>query len=228
MSDKPRPRPYVWVSWITKLLAGENRCWFAAWYKSHFKYDKTKDQECGACAEGRPCTDPENCRHSFFKEWTEKHDRITARAAEAYRESGWVVRVEDEGEFKLNGKGADLAGKPDLVAIKGGVAEVVDAKSGRRRASDHWQVLIYMFALPLAWLEGMRDVSGVVEYSDGPESVRALGTKERDAIVDAIRRVSTKDAPEPVPSAHECLRCDIASCTARHVARPGGDATRFF
>lgn len=211
MTDKARPRPYIWVSWITKLLAGENKCWWAAWYKAHHKYDRTADDA---------------DRADFFKEWTEKHDAITARVAQSFRDAGYVVRVEEEAAFKLQGKAADVAGKPDLVAIKDGEAEVVDAKSGRRRASDHWQVLIYLFALPLSWLQNVH-ARGIVAYADGEEMVRPLGTRERDAIVGAIRRVSADEEPEPVPSAHECRHCDVAACTAR-LKTSDGDATRYF
>lgn len=30
LQDVPRGRKYVWPAWITKLLAGENKCWYSA------------------------------------------------------------------------------------------------------------------------------------------------------------------------------------------------------
>jgi len=38
-----RDTPYVWVTWLTKLLVGENSCEWAAWFKAnHYSssYDK--------------------------------------------------------------------------------------------------------------------------------------------------------------------------------------------
>ena len=32
-----RPEPYVWVSWITKLLAGETSCVWSAWLRAHYE-----------------------------------------------------------------------------------------------------------------------------------------------------------------------------------------------
>jgi hypothetical protein len=32
--------PYIWVTWLTKLLAGEDQCQYAPWFKAHFKFDK--------------------------------------------------------------------------------------------------------------------------------------------------------------------------------------------
>ena len=35
-----RPEPYVWVSWITKLLAGESSCVWSAWLRAHYQTAK--------------------------------------------------------------------------------------------------------------------------------------------------------------------------------------------
>ena len=37
---RKRDGPYVWVSWITKLLAGEVNCEWAPWFKAHHTYQK--------------------------------------------------------------------------------------------------------------------------------------------------------------------------------------------
>ena len=211
MTEKARRKPYCWASWITKLLAGEDRCWYKAWYKAHFQYAKTPDNQ---------------SRQDFFKEWTERHDAITAREAARLRGLGYVVRVEDDAEFKLTGESADVAAKPDLVGVLGDDAVVIDAKSGRHRDSDGWQVSVYQFGLGLAWLAGFR-IRGAVAYQDENVSVPPLDEKRRDRIVEAIRAVAAETAPRPTPSNGECRYCDVAACEYRkHDA--AGDATRFF
>lgn len=30
-----RTQPYIWTTWITKFLAGDNSCEWATWYKAH-------------------------------------------------------------------------------------------------------------------------------------------------------------------------------------------------
>jgi hypothetical protein len=208
-----RPKPYIWASWLTKLLAGEDSCWWKSWYRAHYKYTKTPDDA---------------DRADFFREWTRKHDAIVQRRATELRGQGYVVRVEEDASFKLHGGAADVAGKPDLVALKDSAALVVDAKSGRRRSSDHWQVLLYLFALPVSWLSAPEiKLRGEVAYADADEPVRALKVPERDAILNAIRRVSAPTPPPQVPSAHECARCDVAACAKRH-AVPTGDASKWF
>ena len=35
-----RAEPYVWVSWITKVLAGESSCVWSAWFRAHYQTAK--------------------------------------------------------------------------------------------------------------------------------------------------------------------------------------------
>lgn len=205
MADTRRRRPYVYCTWLTKLLSGESQCWFAAWYKTTHKYEKVSDDF--------PNRD----------EWLRKHDAITNRREAELLSEGWVTRKEDAAEFILTGSSADLAGKPDLVAMQGDRAIVVDAKSGKPRKADHWQVLIYQFALPLTWLKGFR-VAGQIERPDNVrEEVRPLGEAEKDAIVVAVRRASAPEPPAASPGPSECRFCEIKNCPHRY-QKPTGDA----
>jgi CRISPR/Cas system-associated exonuclease Cas4 (RecB family) len=208
-----RKRPYVWVSWITKLLSGEDRCWWKAWYKARHKYAKVPD-------------DPG--REEFFAEWTATHDAIVEKRAARLRDAGWVVRCEEDAEFKLAGAGADLAGKPDLVAVRDGMALVIDAKSGKRRRSDHWQVLVYLFGLGLSWCKGL-SLEGEVAYRDGEEPVEELTHQKKQAIAEAVRAVSSDSEPARAPSARECRYCDVAACPDRVTQQDSrGDARAYF
>src|SRR5262249_48627457 len=127
----PRKTPYVWATWITKLLAQENHCEWAAWFQAnHQSYEKA------------PSDFP-------FNQWKEDHAKMVEEQAAALRADGYTVYVEDENAFKLQGKnGCTLAGKADLVAVRNGHVIVIDCKTGQQRASDQQQVLIYMWGLP--------------------------------------------------------------------------------
>jgi len=38
-----RDMPYIWITWLTKLLVGENSCEWAAWFRANHEcrsYDK--------------------------------------------------------------------------------------------------------------------------------------------------------------------------------------------
>lgn len=207
MADTKRRKPYVYVTWITKLLSGESACWYAAWYKSQHKYDKVPDDF------------PDR------EAWIKKHDAITNRREAELIEAGYLCKKEDAAEFTLQGQRADLAGKPDLVAMKGDAALVVDAKSGKAKLADHWQVLIYLFALPRTWLTNFK-VAGEIERVEvnAREYVRALGEAETASIVHAMQTMGAPIAPIASPGPSECRYCDILSCTFRY-KKPAGDVS---
>lgn len=89
--------------------------------------------------------------------------------------------VEDQNKFTIRGRTATLAGKPDLVAIKGEVVRVIDCKTGSRKGSDFLQVLIYLLLLPRVHPECRgKLLSGEVRYF---RDDRALGTGDLEVTV---------------------------------------------
>ena len=36
-TSTPRDFPYIWATWLTKLLTGENSCEWAVWFKAHYQ-----------------------------------------------------------------------------------------------------------------------------------------------------------------------------------------------
>jgi len=214
MADTLRGRPYIWATWITKLIAGEDRCWYRAWYKAHYKFEKTPDDA---------------DRKSFFEEWTARHDEIVRRRVEELKDQGFILKVEDDAKVTVRGKSADLVLKPDIVAmIDEAEALVIDAKAGKRRESDHWQVLLYLFGLTLAgaYLFGFK-TRGEVSYPEDNVPVRVLDDYAKKKIVESIAKVADTVQPKASPSERECRFCDVASCEFRK-RDESGDATRYF
>ena len=202
MATTPRHGlPYVYVSWLTKLLAGDTQCLYQPWLKSHFKYDKRPERSFDRAA------------------WTNDHNRLVAARAEALRSEGWTVTLEDQNAFRLSGRGAILAGKPDLVAVRDKVTLIVDGKTGRPSSADWWQVLIYMLVLPqISAGDGITDVRGEVAYRDHviaiePEELTPVIAQQIYAL---IRSVSA-GRQATTPSQKDCAWCDIADCTDRFV-----------
>lgn len=191
---------YCWVTWLTGLLAGDKHCLFAAWYRAHFKYEKRRDDNFDSAA------------------WSAAHNALVLKRKAELEADGWTVTVEGQNDFKLKGKAALLAGKPDLIAVRKGEALVVDCKTGRPRNSDFWQVLLYLLALRFT-RPGLPPVSGEVCYPDSPLTVvRDDLTPAREGQIYALLRdVGSDDRPETTPSKHECSFCDIADCADRFV-----------
>jgi len=199
-------KPYVWVTWVAGLLSGEDKCEFRLWYRSRYKYDKVQESA---------------DRKEFLAEWTKKHDAMTEARAAKMRGEGYVVKVEEP--FTLEGALVKLAGKTDVVGMADdGSAIVYDQKSGSEKRKDAWQVILYLFALPLTWLKGYR-LTGAVEYRDRIKPVH-MPVDGPEKISKVMRLAALPDPPPHSPSAAECRYCDILSCTKRYT----GEATDLF
>jgi len=202
----PRPEPYVWVTWITRLLAGEANCEWALWFRAHYKYEKLPPETDFAVR---------NARHAELV-----RNRIMELEAD-----GFTVYQEDQNTFSLPGRVVTLGGRPDIIAVKGELGLVVDCKTGVKKNSDHFQILTYMLVLPLvnAVCKG-RSLSGEITYSD--HAVRLspgdLDSEVRRLITTVLRRAGDVEPSRRVPGYSECRFCDIskADCADRVEAAP--------
>lgn len=188
---------YCWVTWIAGLLAGDDQCAYAAWFKSRYAYKKVEDPDFDSAG------------------YKTIHKEVVNRRAAELKAEGWEVTKEGTNSFKVKGKYAIVGGKPDIVAQRELLVRVVDVKTGARRAKDYWQVLIYMVMLPRAdrgRYAGL-DVSGEVYYSSDGAAVPIPSGDANPANVERIfaqvRECGFDMAPEKVPSEQECGFCSI-------------------
>ena len=158
----PRVAPYVWVTWIARLLAGDAHCAWAAWFRAHHTYDR---------------------RPSDFDaaKWASEHTAMVREQSEALQQASYAVSVEDQNAFRLQGQlGVTLGGKPDIVAWRDGEVRVVECKTGQPRHTDTLQVMIYMLVLPHAqpvWRG--RTLSGRVHYQSWPRGYSPRSPQQR-------------------------------------------------
>ena len=199
---RPRESPYLWATWIARLLAGEAHCEWAGWFRAHYE------------GWARPPSDFDSAR------WMLEHTALVNEARESREALGYKVYTEDQNGFRLRGKSATLAGKPDLIAVKGSDAVVIDAKTGRSSPHHAAQVLTYMYAVPRA-IPDYRgvDFRGHVVYPDGNVQIPVSGLDQRfiGRLGSLIRRLADETPARRIPSAQECRWCDItaADCPER-------------
>ena len=197
---EPRQSPYIWVTWLTKLLVGENSCEWASWFKAQhegWSWDKV------------PST-------FDLAKWTMDHTALLGRVRADLEGQGYTVFEENQNQFTLRSmtSGVAIAGKPDLIARSGTVGLISDAKTGKPRASDTIQVMTYMWAVPQA----LRQYAGVtfdgkVVYDDHEETIPSTAVDATFVrnIGELIQRVSNPTPARKVPSALECGFCQITS-----------------
>ena len=206
--------PYVWLTWLPRLLSGENSCEWASWFKAQHE---------GWSWSRMP---------SDFDQtgWLTNHTALLNKQRRRWEQQGYTVLTEGRNSFNLRGSSAVLAGKPDLVARRRDEVAVIDAKTGRPSPAHTAQVLIYMYALPRV-LERYRglSVAGQVAYPDHVVDIPADAVDGRfvDNLGGLIRRLASQMAARRVPRPGECRFCDItpADCPERTDAVPSEEGT---
>ncbi|MDP6100063.1 MAG: PD-(D/E)XK nuclease family protein [Dehalococcoidia bacterium] len=197
-----RSSPYIWVTWLTKLLVGENSCEWGAWFRAHFQnYDVT------------PGTFDSTG-------WQLKHTNLLNRIRAQLEAQGKTVFTENQNKFVLRGQSATLGGKPDLIAISGSAGTVFDVKTGAPSPSHHVQVMVYMYAAPRA-LGQYRGVTfdGKVVYEGQEVPIPSLAVDDAFVrnLVELIGRLAGPTPARKAPSLMECGFCNLttANCPER-------------
>lgn len=207
-----RKAPYVWPTWISGLLSGEDHCRWATWVKVHFKYDK------------RP-----NDGGDALSRWMTTHDDLLKARAEELTGDGWAVTIEAQNKFTVRGRTATIGGMPDIIAIRRDDCLISDAKGGKRKHKYLWQLREYMVLVPLVndAVTGKR-MLGELVYPDGREVV-TLEPGDTERIYAQIADIGEGPEPRPVPSQAECQYCDVSECDVRFVgaSAEGGAGGRF-
>ena len=193
----PRERPYLAVTWVSKIMGGEARCLWSAWFRGH-NTDYQGDDE------GKD-----------WSEWVADHNEMVHREAEFLRRQGYAVSVESLNNLKLEGQtGIVVSGTPDLIAVKDGFVRVEDCKTGQARVSHRYQLMIYMAMLPLVRPDLADHVlEGHLVYGDGLH--KEIPVEDLDDIFKrdlwaVVRTVGGDETPPRAPSANECAYCPIA------------------
>ena len=194
-----RESPYIWVTWLTKLLVGENSCEWAAWFHAQhvgWSYDKV------------PST-------FDATEWQMKHTTLLNETRDQLEAEGKTVFTEGQNSFTLRGRSAALGGKPDLITVSGDQGLIIDTKTGQPLPSHHVQVMLYMYAVPrgLQQYKGLT-FEGKLVYADS-DGVDIPNSAVDDTFVtnfsDLIKRIASTTPARKVPSRTECGFCNITS-----------------
>ena len=121
-----REHPYIWATWLPRLLTGENSCEWAVWFKAHFVK-----------------TGPVNPPTSTKPSGCSTHTSLVNERIGNWEVGGYDCDVEVQNAFALQGRTAWLSCRPDIIAHREDQAVVVDAKTGQEGPSHAVQVMIY-------------------------------------------------------------------------------------
>lgn len=199
VSDMTRKRdnPYLWITWLPPMMAGETSCHWAPWFKVHH-------------------TDYEKVPSDFPSAlWAMQHTEMLDKLAKERISLEDKVSREDQNHFKVKrSSGLVISGIPDLIAIaKSGQHIVYDAKTGIKHNSHVVQVMLYMMLLPYSQPDYRgKQFDGCVVYRDGhrvdiPSAIINDEFKERASYF--LNILESTVAPTPTPSFADCKYCDM-------------------
>ena len=206
--------PYIWVTWLTKLLAGEASCEWASWFKTQHE----------GSSWSRVPSDFDQTQ------WVINHTAQLNRCREEWERRGYTAFTEGQNGFNLRGHSATLAGKPDIIATRQDSAIIIDVKTGAPRPSHAVQVMLYMYAIPRARPQ-YKDIlfTGQVAYQDHQVDIPASSVNSQfiQTMGQLIRRLAASEPARKIPSRSECAFCDITSgdCPERVTGQPGEEGT---
>ena len=226
MAELKTGKPYIWVTWITGLLAGDKHCQWSAWFAAHYDYKAHERED-----------------RFDLEKWKIEHNAMVRARVQVLEAAGWTCFIEGQNAFKIIGKtGTTWSGKMDIVAIKRAHAgevdgpdwlvKIIDCKSGRPRDADTWQLFSYRFAFKLAEMAhryGMAtgdhlEIGLEVEYQTQSRVIppHAYNQAIEAHIIQQIQLTAGKDEPRRVPSYEECRFCDISAkdCPVRQEPAP--------
>ena len=126
--------PYVWVTWLPRLLSGESSCEWASWFKAQHEGSSWARAPSGFGQAG----------------WLMDHTALLNERRELWEKQGYSVLTGAQNGCILRGSGAALAGKPDLAARRRDGVTVIGAKTGRPSPRHAVQAMIGRYALPRA------------------------------------------------------------------------------
>jgi CRISPR/Cas system-associated exonuclease Cas4 (RecB family) len=189
-----RNNPYIWVTWLTKLMTGECQCRWSSWFHSHYKIEEQPSDFDSAS-------------------WKVMHTELLERRVNQLYKEGFDVSIENQNELRLKGKDdIEVCGKPDIIAIKEKRAYVEDCKTGKPRDSHIMQVMIYMMMLPHVNenIEG-KILDGRVIYKENILEIpsRKIDDKQKRIFKELVWQIGGSDPPRKVPSKRECQYCKI-------------------
>lgn len=192
-----RSSPYVWVTWLSKFMAGDVTCDWAPWFKSHYQ-------------------DWPKAPGDFdLASWKVNHTRLLRDLREKREAMGEQILFEHQTAFKYRRPDSRLvlAGKPDLATVDGSAVRVFDCKTGQQRASDVIQVQIYLYCLKQTnRAYQSKSVEGILVYPDHivgvpPYSVDDQFVSNFNYFLDVLDQ---EIPPLKLPSYMECRFCDIS------------------
>jgi hypothetical protein len=194
---EPKQFPSIWVTWLAKLMTDEIHCSWSVWFRTHYKYEKLN-------------------RNFDSAKWNANHQALLNDRLADLQVQSFKVFAEGENWFEIIGKSylVKVSGKPDILAIRNGQAWVEDCKTGKKKNSDLYQILLYMLLLPLSHQKcRATKLEGRLVYPDTVMEISSdqVNKEFKAQFRETIAMLSQPVCPRKVACFQECQYCDISA-----------------
>ena len=196
--EVPRPNTYIHTIWLAKALAGDRQCKFSLWVQANYKIPKqNSDFDLEAYKIG--------------------HRALVDKTSIHLESMGYRVYTEDSNSFWVDiGKDkGKISAQPDIVAVDGSQVLVVECKTGKPRASDIAQNMIYTVLIPSVELHGITEIpEGQVVYQQYPLQEilpQKVDEEFKERMRKLVRMLISSEIPDATPSFNECQWCPHSS-----------------
>ena len=185
---KSREAPYIWVTWLSKVMSGDTTCHWQSWFRSQNQL--TEEQPSDFDLAG----------------WVMNHTRMLTEFEKESIKQGYSTIKEKPIKYKVPNSNIIISGKLDCVIEKNEII-VYDCKTGKERLSDQVQVMIYMYLLSNTE-PSKKQIKGVVMYKDKKIEIPYLPKDFEENFNFFVDILSSQTPPTKNPG-NSCRFCKI-------------------
>lgn len=192
-----RKQPIIYATWLKNYLIGDNLCRWSIWHRIHYEYEKAK-------------SDFDTVHYNM------EHSTLRHEVQQRYARDGF--EVVPELKLSISGEKAQFIGRIDLIALREDKNLIIECKTGKPRAADKIQLMLYIWALSKTYgrFRGAT-FDGLIVYKNHEIEISAIEVDE--VFVNNFKEFTSdilKGEPDRKhPSARECDWCGIANCDER-------------
>lgn len=184
-----RESPYIWVTWLAKIMAGDITCQWQSWFRSQNKEIEKQPADFDLVG------------------WKMDHTKMLTELKGKLIKENYSPIIEQSVKYKIPNLDITVAAKPDCIIEKKDVVIIYDCKTGKERPSDQVQVMIYMYLLSKGKFY-RKQSKGVVIYKDKKIEISNLPENFEDNFNFFVNILSSPKPPTKNPGA-DCKFCSI-------------------
>jgi len=185
----PRKSPYIWVTWLAKVMSGDTTCHWHGWFRSQNQL--TEEQSSDFDSAG----------------WLMNHTKLLTELKDRLIEEGHTPVIEQSINFKIPNSKVEIAGKSDCIIEKEDEVIIYDCKTGKESPTHQVQVMLYMYLLSKSKFS-KKQITGVVMYKDKEIEIPNLSEDFEENFKFFVNILSSPKPPMKNPGS-SCRFCSI-------------------